>query len=103
MSKNPESRVEARAMALRNLDEITPEEDAEITAAALTDPDNLPMSDDDEIVNTLRHKRGRPYSSNPKHTISMRLDSDLLLALRATGAGWQTRINDMLRKAVGLD
>jgi uncharacterized protein (DUF4415 family) len=33
----------------------------------------------------------------------MRLDSDLLLALRATGAGWQTRINDMLRKAVGLD
>ena len=35
----------ARAMALKNLEEITPEEDAQITADALADPDAQPMDD----------------------------------------------------------
>ena len=33
----------------------------------------------------------------------MRLDPDVLAFFRADGEGWQTRINDALRKAAGLD
>jgi len=42
---------------------------------------------------------GRPAGSG-KERISIRLDKDLLDKLRATGPGWQSRINEALRKAV---
>lgn len=42
-------------------------------------------------------RRGRPRSDNPKRSIAIRLDSDVLERLRATGPGWQTRINEVLR------
>ena len=32
--------------------------------------------------------------------LSLRVDADVLAALRATGPGWQTRINALLREAV---
>lgn len=50
-------------------------------------------------------KRGRPAGStqdNTKAPVKLRLDADLLAALRATGDGWQTRINDMLRASMHL-
>ncbi len=42
-------------------------------------------------------RRGRPKSDSPKKQVTIRLDADVLEGLRATGAGWQTRINDALR------
>jgi len=42
-------------------------------------------------------RRGRPRSDNPKRSIAIRLDPDVLERLRATGPGWQTRINEVLR------
>ena len=42
--------------------------------------------------------RGRPAGSN-KQLISLRLDQDVLEKFRATGPGWQSRINEVLRKA----
>lgn len=47
-------------------------------------------------------RRGRPPLDNPKRQVTLRLDGDLLDRLRATGPGWQSRINDLLRKAVGV-
>jgi uncharacterized protein (DUF4415 family) len=47
-------------------------------------------------------KRGRPKSANPKKLLTIRLDADLIERLKADGDGWQTRINDTLRKAVGM-
>ncbi|ADP71126.1 hypothetical protein Rvan_1887 [Rhodomicrobium vannielii ATCC 17100] len=44
---------------------------------------------------------GRPKSDAPKVAVSLRLDQDVVDKFRATGAGWQTRINDVLRRAVG--
>jgi uncharacterized protein (DUF4415 family) len=32
--------------------------------------------------------------------LSLRVDRDVLAALRASGPGWQTRVNALLRKAV---
>jgi uncharacterized protein (DUF4415 family) len=46
---------------------------------------------------TLR-KIGRPASDVKKKSISIRLDPDVLDAIKATGDGWQTRVNDVLRR-----
>jgi len=43
-------------------------------------------------------KGGRPAGSNKKH-VSIRLDADVVEKFRATGPGWQTRINDALKRA----
>lgn len=37
-----------------------------------------------------------------KKTISLSLDADIVAALRASGKGWQNRLNDLLRTAKGL-
>jgi len=46
--------------------------------------------------------RGRPKSRNPKQPVSLRLDPDVLAHFRRTGRGWQSRINEALRKAAKL-
>lgn len=53
----------------------------------------------------LARRRGRPAGSVAavtKEPVKLRLDPDVLAALRATGDGWQTRINDMLRASLSL-
>ena len=78
----------------------TPEEDAAITAAAMSDPDALPFSDRD--WETAKHvaTRGRPLGSGNKMQVTLRLDIDVVEKLKADGAGWQTRANAVLRRAV---
>lgn len=46
----------------------------------------------------VRRGRGRPRSATVKQQVTIRLDPDLLERLRATGPGWQTRINEVLRE-----
>jgi len=69
-------------------------EDAQITAAALTDPDNLPLTDAE--LSQFKRMRGRPLGSGKKEQVTLRLDTQILEQFRATGNGWQTRINDAL-------
>lgn len=48
---------------------------------------------------------GRPLGSRQetrKEAIKIRLDADIVAALRASGNGWQTRINDTLRASLAL-
>jgi uncharacterized protein (DUF4415 family) len=45
---------------------------------------------------------GRPKADDPKKQVTLRLDSDVVAGFRATGPGWQSRINAELRKALGL-
>ena len=54
-----------------------------------------------EATGTLT-KRGRPKSDNPKRQLTIRLDQAVLDHFRATGAGWQARINDILRREAGV-
>ena len=42
---------------------------------------------------------GRPKKENPKQAVSIRLDAEVIAKFRATGPGWQTRINDVLKNA----
>ena len=46
-------------------------------------------------------RRGRPPGST-KRLVSLRLDEAVIAAFSADGPGWQTRINEALRKAAGL-
>jgi uncharacterized protein (DUF4415 family) len=47
-------------------------------------------------------RAGRPPSGNPKLALKLRIDPDVVEYFRATGPGWQTRINDTLRRAANL-
>lgn len=47
-------------------------------------------------------KAGRPFAENPKKQVTLRLDPDVIEKFRATGKGWQSRINAELRKALGI-
>ena len=42
-------------------------------------------------------RRGRPAGST-KISTTIRFDADVITALKATGKGWQTKGNDVLRK-----
>ena len=42
-------------------------------------------------------RRGRPRLTITKQQVTVRLDADLLAALRASGDGWQSRMNAALR------
>lgn len=42
-------------------------------------------------------RRGRPPVANPKQQVTLRLDADVLAGLRATGRGWQTQANTVLK------
>jgi uncharacterized protein (DUF4415 family) len=45
-----------------------------------------------------QRRKGRgPQRAPTKEQITIRLDSDIVSALRAGGEGWQTRLNDRLR------
>lgn len=43
-----------------------------------------------------------PERDEAKRQVTLRLDADLLDSFRASGRGWQTRLNATLRKAVGM-
>jgi len=47
-------------------------------------------------------KPGRPKLKNPKQQVTLRLDKAVLEKFKSSGAGWQTRINEELRKVLGL-
>lgn len=73
----------------------SPEEDARITVAALSDPDALPVTE--EELAQFFTKVGRPKSLHRKLSTTIRLDADVLNAFKATGPGWQTRMNAALK------
>jgi uncharacterized protein (DUF4415 family) len=102
------SRDTSRAKASEALDAMTDDEDQAITVAALIDPDAMPLDEDRlarmrpasaaDAADINRRLRGRPRAQAPKHLVSIRLDSDVIAHFRATGPGWQSRINEVLRQ-----
>jgi uncharacterized protein (DUF4415 family) len=42
-------------------------------------------------------RRGRPRKARPKEAVSIRLSPEVVDAFRATGPGWQTRIDEALK------
>ena len=72
----------------------TDEEDAVTTAAALSDPDNPPLTD--EQIDEMRAVY-KPSGSN-KDLITIPVDADILEVFRTTDpSGWTERINEALK------
>lgn len=76
----------------------TSEEDAAITAAALSDPDTMLLDGDNVTLVPFEEikKRGRPVADTTKTRITIRCSPEVIRAFRATGKGWQTRIDAAL-------
>jgi uncharacterized protein (DUF4415 family) len=72
-------------------------EDKAIRAGIAADPDTHEVTS--EEFKQLR-PMGRPRIACPKAPLTMRIDVDVLAALRSSGQGWQTRVNALLRDAV---
>jgi uncharacterized protein (DUF4415 family) len=55
----------------------------------------------ENMLGSPRYRRGRgPQRTPTKVSTTIRLDRDVLEFFRALGAGYQSRINDTLRKAI---
>ena len=78
----------------------TPEEDAAITAAALSDPDAQPLTDEQLKAMVPLRRIGRPPSDNPKQLVSIRYSAEVIEFFKRGGEGWQTRMDGVLRDYV---
>jgi uncharacterized protein (DUF4415 family) len=79
----------------------TVEENKRIAAAAKADPDAQPLTPKQlKAMVPLRTLRGRPKSANPKQLVSVRYSPEVLAFFKATGEGWQTRMDGVLRQYV---
>lgn len=94
----------------------TPEEDAAIDAGIAADPDSRELDshwsaeakpaseafapETYAALVAMKRPRGRPKAMETKVFTAIRLDADLLAAFKATGKGWQTRVNAALREYV---
>ena len=74
---------------------------------AWVDPDDAPeqtgadFARADVYAGERLVRRGRPVSTSPlKSATTIRFDADVLSALKASGPGWQTRVNAIVRAAV---
>ena len=69
------------------------------TRAKVLDADNPAWTEDMLGAPVLKHGRG-PQAAPTKVLTTIRLDVDVLAFFKAQGSGYQSRINDTLRKVV---
>ncbi|KAB7575636.1 BrnA antitoxin family protein [Verminephrobacter sp. Larva24] len=76
---------------------------SENTPAASPAPDGAPELGDefferaDEYLGDKPVHRGRPRLARPQQLLTILFDADVIEAFKATGSGWQTRMNDALK------
>ncbi len=74
-----------------------------VTPTDWSDPDDAPEVTDaffdqaDEYQGEHIIRRGRPPVETPKQQLTVRYDADVIEAFRATGPGWQRRMNAALK------
>lgn len=92
----------------------TPDEESAINAGIAADPENKEWTESDfaeakhaseffppetyAALVGMKRPRGRPKADETKVFTAIRLDADLLETFKATGKGWQTRVNAALRQ-----
>ncbi|MDE2860982.1 MAG: BrnA antitoxin family protein [Chloroflexota bacterium] len=105
--------VEEIAASRMTFEEIAAEfgEETAIQVGVIRDQDTLELGQDwfqrarpatevvPQVVERWRRTRGKQKAPT-KEAISIRLDQDVLAYYRASGRGWQSRINEALRKYI---
>ncbi|NOT11048.1 MAG: BrnA antitoxin family protein [Methylococcaceae bacterium] len=81
-----ESKTDVALLRQNKLADVEPEDDED-------SPDATELMR--EVI--ARRRAGRPAGSGNKEQVAIRFDKDVLNAFRATGRGWQTRMNDALK------
>lgn len=76
-------------------------EDKKIRAAAKSDPDAQPLTASQlKAMAPGRAVRGRPKSENKKELVSVRYSPEVISYFKSTGAGWQAKMDSILRNYV---
>lgn len=96
----------------RKLERNSLEDEAAIQRGIEADPDNPEWTEADfaaaqpaaavmpaGFMAEQRRRRG-PQKAPTKELVALRLDRDVVEALRASGRGWQSRVNAALRKSI---
>lgn len=105
--------IEEIAASGMTFEEIAAEfgEETAIQVGVIRDQDTLELGQDwfqrarpatevvPHVVERWRRTRGKQKAPT-KEAISIRLDQDVLAHYRASGRGWQSRINEALRKYI---
>jgi len=114
MSKKSErDRAALRDRARRYAETLTDEDDRKLHEAALADPDNPPLADDVRLAPMpdatkaafaaaqahARRTRGRQKAPT-KLLVSIRLSPEVIDHFRAEGRGWQSRIDEALKRLI---
>ena len=90
-------------MARKSKKPILPDDDIpEMTAADFAAAKSL-KGDRPDVVEAMKRGRGRPKIENPKRRVSLRRDPKIVAAYRATGEGGQSRINEILARALSRE
>lgn len=79
----------------------TIDEDRLITEAALSDPDALPLTEDQlSKMVPIRVARGKPKLATKKQLASIRYSPEVIDYFKASGVGWQARMDAVLNDYV---
>lgn len=91
---------------------LSDEDEARLQEQIANDPDNPELSNEElaamrpatevlppALYAALTRPRGRPKAEVTKVPVKLRLDPGIVEAFKATGTGWQTRMNDALANA----
>ena len=95
----------SRATKVAMPEELQPLTDDEGEVRELTAEDFKhfrPTSEFPEIADAFERARGQrgPQKAPVKDRVGLRLDHDIVEHFRATGPGWQSRINDILAEHI---
>lgn len=89
--------MQIKSKSGRIFDLPSPQEEAEIRTGIASDPDACELSDD--AIKKLRPV-GRPKADVTKQAVSIRLSPEVVAYFKATGKGWQTRLDEVLKEYV---
>ena len=78
------------------IDDENPEWTTEALARARPAGEVLPEIFGAQVAKTMLRPRGKQVAPT-KQAVTVRYSPDVLAAFKATGAGWQVRMNDALR------
>ena len=90
------AKLAKRQIPAETLDDDNPEWTAEDFSKARPASEVLPGIFSKAVADSML-KRGRPRKEVTKAPINIRLSPDVVEAFRATGRGWQTRVDEALK------